>query len=379
MKKSIQRMFRSAVVLSLAVGQFFSCPAPVSKAAMYDLNNPVTNSCGGTTWNSLYFGNYYQSDTTGKKKEPIQWRVLEIRGVDAYLIADKNLDTHVYHRDATNTTWENSDIRKWLNEDFLNAAFTKQEQQAIISTTVDNENNPYFHTAGGSQTTDKVLLPSLSDMQNATYGFSTEFRKKNNARKAQNTAYLAAKQGMHPVTKGDCYWLRTPGYLSTHATRMNENGYGDIYGMSVNTIRYAVRPVIHLDLGYYKYWSRGSDIVSADDVVSKQHKSSTKVKSIKKPKKTSITSITINRDQTRVKIRYKKIAKVSGYEIEYAFNRKFKKAKTLDTDRSYAYIKKFKTNKKYYVRVRSYRTNSDGSVTKYSKWSKKKIIYVEED
>ena len=137
--------------------------------------------------------------------------------------------------------------------------------------------------------------------------------------------------------------------------------------------------MIHLDLGYYKYWSRGSDIVSADDVVSKQHKSSTKVKSIKKPKKTSITSITINRDQTRVKIRYKKIAKVSGYEIEYAFNRKFKKAKTLDTDRSYAYIKKFKTNKKYYVRVRSYRTNSDGSVTKYSKWSKKKIIYVEED
>ena len=364
-------------LVSLCIGGLFTSSVPAAKAASYNFNNPFTNACGGTTWHSLYFGNYYQSDKTGKKKDPIQWRILSVQGSTAYLISDKNLDTQPYNNTATDTTWENSSIRKWLNGKFLNEAFTKQEQQAIISNTVSNESNAFFKTAGGNQTTDKVLLPSLSDMQNAAYGFNTEIRINNNARKALNTDYLASKTGMNSSPKGDCYWQRTPGYLPTHATRMNENGYGDIYGMAVSSTRYAVRPVIRLNLDYYRYWKRGADITSLNDVkYTEPQKKATQIKAIKTPKRTRITKVKINKTKAQIKLHYKKISKVSGYEIEYAASRSFRNAKNLDTDRTYVKIKKLKRNKKYYVRVRSYLTNADDTVTKYSKWSKVKKVYI---
>lgn len=364
-------------LVSLCIGGLFTSSVPAAKAASYNFNNPFTNACGGTTWHSLYFGNYYQSDKTGKKKDPIQWRILSVQGSTAYLISDKNLDTQPYNNTATDTTWENSSIRKWLNGKFLNEAFTKQEQQAIISNTVSNESNAFFKTAGGNQTTDKVLLPSLSDMQNAAYGFNTEIQINNNARKALNTDYLASKTGMNSSPKGDCYWLRTPGYLPTHATRMNENGYGDIYGMAVSSTRYAVRPVIRLNLDYYRYWKRGADITSLNDVkYTEPQKKATQIKAIKTPKRTRITKVKINKTKAQIKLHYKKISKVSGYEIEYAASRSFRNAKNLDTDRTYVKIKKLKRNKKYYVRVRSYLTNADDTVTKYSKWSKVKKVYI---
>ena len=364
-------------LVSLCIGGLFTSSVPAAKAASYNFNNPFTNACGGTTWHSLYFGNYYQSDKTGKKKDPIQWRILSVQGSTAYLISDKNLDTQPYNNTATDTTWENSSIRKWLNGKFLNEAFTKQEQQAIISNTVSKESNAFFKTAGGNQTTDKVLLPSLSDMQNAAYGFNTEIQINNNARKALNTDYLASKTGMNSSPKGDCYWLRTPGYLPTHATRMNENGYGDIYGMAVSSTRYAVRPVIRLNLDYYRYWKRGADITSLNDVkYTEPQKKATQIKAIKTPKRTRITKVKINKTKAQIKLHYKKISKVSGYEIEYAASRSFRNAKNLDTDRTYVKIKKLKRNKKYYVRVRSYLTNADDTVTKYSKWSKVKKVYI---
>lgn len=44
-----------------------------------------------TTWDCIYFGNYWQNDTNGDgvadqndNKEPIKWRVLQISGNDAF-------------------------------------------------------------------------------------------------------------------------------------------------------------------------------------------------------------------------------------------------------------------------------------------------------
>ena len=44
----------------------------------YGLSNP-TISNGVTTWDCIYFGNYYQSNSS--TKEPIKWRVLSINGM----------------------------------------------------------------------------------------------------------------------------------------------------------------------------------------------------------------------------------------------------------------------------------------------------------
>lgn len=70
-----------------------------------------------------------------------------------------------------------------------------------------------------------------------------------------------------------------------------------------------------------------------------------------------------------VKVIYKKIAKVSGYQLQLSRSSKFKKAVTKTTKKVSYKFKKLKANKKYYVRVRGYVKTSNG--TTYGKWRKK--------
>lgn len=88
---------------------------------------------------------------------------------------------------------------------------------------------------------------------------------------------------------------------------------------------------------------------------------------------TSITSLSAK--DNGFKIKWKKKSGITGYQIQYSTNSKFKKgnksikiknAKTISKK-----ITKLKAAKKYYVRIRTYKGK------KYSSWSKKKCIIVE--
>ena len=85
---------------------------------------------------------------------------------------------------------------------------------------------------------------------------------------------------------------------------------------------------------------------------------------------TSITSLSAK--DNGFKIKWKKKSNITGYQIQYSTNSKFKKgnksikiksAKTVSKK-----ITKLKVAKKYYVRIRTYKGK------KYSKWSKVKSI-----
>lgn len=90
------------------------------------------------------------------------------------------------------------------------------------------------------------------------------------------------------------------------------------------------------------------------------------------PPKTSITSLT--RGKKSFVAKWKKV-KCSGYQIQYADNKKMKKAvtKTIKKSGTVKYqVKKLKAKKKYYVRVRAYKTVKG---KKYcSSWSKIKSV-----
>ena len=82
---------------------------------------------------------------------------------------------------------------------------------------------------------------------------------------------------------------------------------------------------------------------------------------------TRITKIV--KTKKSAKVIYKKIAKVSGYQLQLSRSSKFKKAVTKTTKKVSYKFKKLKANKKYYVRVRGYVKTSNG--TSYGKWRKK--------
>ena len=85
------RCLVSALIIMALVVSSFVLPVHISKSSAaestssYGLSNP-TISNGVTTWDCIYFGNYYQSNSS--TKEPIKWRVLSINGNDAFLLQD---------------------------------------------------------------------------------------------------------------------------------------------------------------------------------------------------------------------------------------------------------------------------------------------------
>lgn len=252
--------------------------------------NPTTEN-GITTWDCIWFGNYWQEDTNrdGKadkndEKTPIKWRVLWVEGDDAFLVADKNLDVQIYNDTDTSedVTWETCTMRSWLNgyeadrnkagrdysgNNFLNNAFSVGEQLAIKTTNVVNNNNPEYGTEGGNDTSDKVYLLSMSEVANPAYGFSAH-RNESGTRVAVNTAYTAGggetgSKYMKGVGSGEYWWLRSPGYSNLDASYVTFLGNANVVGVYADLL--AVRPALHLNLSSASGWSYAGT-VSSDDV-----------------------------------------------------------------------------------------------------------------
>ena len=79
------------------------------------------------------------------------------------------------------------------------------------------------------------------------------------------------------------------------------------------------------------------------------------------------------------KASWKKDKSVSGYQLQYSTKKNFSKAKKLKLENAKslsAAVEELKAKKKYYVRVRTYKTFTFGEKTKtfYSPWSKAKTV-----
>ena len=116
---------------------------------------------------TVTFGSYSQSSTSADKLEPIEWIVLErdSKNNRALLLSKYILDVrfNVYKSGEKNTTWENSNIRTWLNNEFYNTAFTEEEKNKIKEVQLVNEDNDDYMTLGGRDTMDKIFLLSISE------------------------------------------------------------------------------------------------------------------------------------------------------------------------------------------------------------------------
>lgn len=278
MRKKKSRIIATMMTFAMTVTgvlPLLLAESKTAKASDYGINNPVTDSEGVTTWDCVYFGNYYQS--SANVKEPIKWRVLSVEGDDAFLLADQVLDRQQYHTSRTdNVTWSTSLVRSWLNgyssnsnlsgidyanDNFIDAAFSQSEQKAIYTTRVVNDDNPSYEIDGGPDTWDKIYLLSISDASNSSYGFESEFEQSSNTRKAFTTAYIENCSIDEFNEKSVEWWLRSPGIASYGASFVYGSGLGSVRGAYTDS-RAPIRPALHLDLsssGWKKAGSVGSD------------------------------------------------------------------------------------------------------------------------
>ena len=110
-------------------------------------------------------------------------------------------------------------------------------------------------------------------------------------------------------------------------------------------------------------------------VTAKPIDSASEVKKPSKPAKVKLTKAASLKKKT-IKVSWKKVNKVTGYQIMLATNKKMTKSKKLVTVKGYKntskVIRKLKSKKTYYVKVRAY--NANGKLKAYGKWSVVKKI-----
>lgn len=91
-----------------------------------------------------------------------------------------------------------------------------------------------------------------------------------------------------------------------------------------------------------------------------------------------VKSVKVSGSSKKIKVSWKKISGVSGYQIQYSTSKKFKKSKTVSVKKAKTVkttIKKgLKKGKKYYVRVRAYKTVNGKKKT--GNWSVTKTVKV---
>ena len=90
-------------------------------------------------------------------------------------------------------------------------------------------------------------------------------------------------------------------------------------------------------------------------------------------KKTAIKKLL--RGRRKFTVKWKKVSGVTGYQLQYATNKKFKKAKKKTVKGAKKYkltVRKLKAKKKYFVRIRAYKKYK--GKTYFSKWSKVKAV-----
>lgn len=178
-----------------------------------DLKAPTTDANGVTSWDSVYFGSYWQSDTNkdGKandkdEKTPIQWRVLSVDNDEVLLLADKCLEYQQFHNGTEESvTWENCSLRKWLNDEFYNNAFSADEKNAIVQKTLSNDIDSRY-VVECNDTQDNVALLSWDEASKKDYALTnskinldmrlTDFVKSKGGTKRGLITRTCAKRGV---------------------------------------------------------------------------------------------------------------------------------------------------------------------------------------
>ena len=189
--------------------------------------------------NGFYTGTVYYF-----KYEPLTWRVLDPS--TGYIMCETVVDAQSYQNytvQANSSYYQNADhvyyanhyatstIRTWLNADFYETAFSADQKDKIKTTQLDN--SAYSAAYNSASSSDKIFMPSYSDMLNTDYGFSSS-TSAHASRKTAATDYAGCQDANY--SKGTVgWWLRSPGSSNGNAGEVYPSGYLDPYGTVTET------------------------------------------------------------------------------------------------------------------------------------------------
>jgi len=204
-------------------------PTPIAQPSAYSIGSTVL------------FGDY-------------TWRILDSEAGKLLLISEEILEQRGFHPCYAGVTWEHSELRKYLNGDFLNL-FAQADQELILETKLKNPDNIWYGINGGNDTMDKIFILNLEEADRY-FGNSEDYLKKRR-KKFDSGKWVFDDKGwilsnahdQNRVAKlssglASFWWLRSPGYSDCTVAYVSTTGNIPPNGDRVCIGRGGVRPAL---------------------------------------------------------------------------------------------------------------------------------------
>lgn len=195
---------------------------------------------------TVCFGKYANPEFSDP--ETLHWDVVDVREDKALLVSSEILAVSKYCLYQDDISWKNSMVRRFLNEEFLENAFTEQERDAILTTRIPTSDNPDYCVRTEEGTEDKIFILSVEEVlkylnpdkpedierkEHEFYGEEQRWYK-------MNTAFVDKEPSMDVYYEKDLdllescpWWLRTPGKENTYISTIDCAARVDVCGEEV--------------------------------------------------------------------------------------------------------------------------------------------------
>ncbi|MCR5202518.1 MAG: DUF6273 domain-containing protein [Lachnospiraceae bacterium] len=160
--------------------------------------------------NTFYFGKYW-------------WKVLYKQDGNILIISDKVIKCVPFNKKKKNVYWSTCTLRKYLNSNFINNSFSKDEMSMINTTTLNTKSGRRT-----IKTKDKVFCLSKDEVNS--------YIKSDNDKIVED---LNEKVGA-----GGCWWLRTQGYRQDLAMFVGNTGVVHSSGITVDSKSIGICPAM---------------------------------------------------------------------------------------------------------------------------------------
>ena len=262
---------RIALILSLIIISFICAYSFASVKLSKDnmMNIKIISDYDSDTdveeLDSFTFGSY--PTTKDGKVKPIEWIALERRNGMILVLSKYILDCKCYNHSFANCSWKDCVLRRWLNNEFYNKAFSDDEKNKIQFTKIRNDFTINSKTYDLGTTNDKIfvldddeVIEYFSYESDKKYGYQvgkiiathgTDYAK--NVLNHDQTMWVydsddeeteAEKKSLKWATGNSPFWLRSQGEDGSKVMYIKSSGYLSIIGEKVDVRRQGIRPAM---------------------------------------------------------------------------------------------------------------------------------------
>ncbi|MBQ3195557.1 MAG: leucine-rich repeat protein [Clostridia bacterium] len=225
-QRSYQYAIRPAMWISTGEIEIEIVPEDSSESEGY--------SGGAEIGEYITFGSYEQDNNTANGKEAIEWLVLDKKDGRMLVTSKYLLDVQPFHSSYSETTWEHSALRQWMNNDFYNIAFNSAEKAKIPTVTAIADVNEFvFTVTSGNDTQDKLFCLNKTEF--------IQYFPDRNSSACSPTPYAEA------LGTRSFWWLRTSGGTRRMAVYVETDGDINPGGTIVSNDCY-IRPAMWIEI-----------------------------------------------------------------------------------------------------------------------------------